>query len=501
MNQNHNSGTFKRFPLFELAAGLAVIVIIGINTSLAFRTINTQSENYRRVTNSGQVISTLKDLHLAILNAESGQRGYLLTEEEAYLVPYSTAIDNLGIRIAAVRALDVEIPEQEKSIQILLELTNKKMQMLQSTVNLALHDREKRAINIVMTGDGKQLYTEISGILQNLYSREFDYQARLYSQTVESERDARILFFVFIAVSCGLLIVVLLLLKSSLHSQRTHQRELESKALELEEKVEDRTRELTLYSRQLSRSNQELEEFAFVASHDLQEPLRKIRAFSDRIQKTYHENLDEKGVDYLRRLNTAATRMSSLIDDLLEFSRVKTQGKAFEKVNIDRLVEVVIDDLEIAILNSQATIKTEPLPEISADPTQMHQLFLNILSNAIKFHRPGIPPVIDISYQKAWQKRGEVDIASHQINIKDNGVGFDQQYADKIFIPFQRLHARDEYEGTGIGLAVCRKIVERHGGTISVQSSLGEGTEFIILFPVDGIDLEKDVEELLDESR
>jgi len=228
----------------------------------------------------------------------------------------------------------------------------------------------------------------------------------------------------------------------------------------------------------LEHSNRELKDFAYVASHDLQEPLRKIQAFGDRLKLKYAEVLDEKGRDYLERMQNAAHRMQILIRDLLNFSRVGTQGQAFLSVALSQIVKEVLGDLETTIEQTRATIEVGDLPIIQADPLQIRQLLQNLISNAIKFHVTEKPPVVKIEAKLLWET------ALVEIMVSDNGIGFEEKYLDRIFIPFQRLHGRQEYEGTGMGLAICRKIVERHQGNITARSSLGQGTTFVITLPI-----------------
>ena len=186
-------------------------------------------------------------------------------------------------------------------------------------------------------------------------------------------------------------------------------------------------------------------------------------------------------------MKNAAQRMSNLINDLLEFSRVTTRGKDFTDTDLNGVVADILSDLEIAINESGAQVHVDKLPVIQADKSQMQQLFLNLLSNAVKFRKAGTSPRIDISYEDVSEYSEElnVDTQWQVVTIKDNGIGFSQEYADKIFVPFQRLHGRSEYKGTGIGLSVCRRIVERHGGVINAQSIEGEGATFTIKLPVE----------------
>lgn len=231
----------------------------------------------------------------------------------------------------------------------------------------------------------------------------------------------------------------------------------------------------------LRRSNQELESFASIASHDLQEPLRKIEAFGDRLKQRYQAALGEDGQMYVERMQSAVKRMRALINDLLDYSRVTTKARPFAPVSLSEVLAGVLSDLQMRIESSGGEIVVGPLPTIDADATQIRQLFQNLIANALKFHRPGVPPRVEITAVATVSAAGEPRV---EIRVDDNGIGFDMKYAERIFGIFQRLHTRAEYEGTGIGLATCRKIVERHGGTITARSAPGEGATFIIELPV-----------------
>jgi len=230
---------------------------------------------------------------------------------------------------------------------------------------------------------------------------------------------------------------------------------------------------------ELRRSNSELEQFAYVASHDLQEPLRKIQAFGSRIQTNYGPQLGEVGTDYLDRVLNSASRMRQLIEDLLTFSRVTSNAQPFGSVDLRAIADGVLADLEIRIVQTQATVDLGPLPTIKADPLQMRQLFQNLIGNSLKFRKPEVVPEIRVTAELVAE-----EIPRWILKFSDNGIGFDEKYRDRIFQVFQRLHGRGEYEGTGVGLAICRKIAERHGGSITATSRLGEGATFIVSFPV-----------------
>jgi chemotaxis family two-component system sensor kinase Cph1 len=235
-------------------------------------------------------------------------------------------------------------------------------------------------------------------------------------------------------------------------------------------------RELKLTVEELARSNKELQDFAFIASHDLQEPLRKVQAFGDLVIRKYSQSLDEQGQDYLRRMQNSAARMQTLIDALLTYSRVATKAEPFTQVDLTLSARQALSDLELRVEATGATIELSNLPTIQADSSQMTQLFQNLISNAVKFHRPEEPPRIKIF--------SRTEAGWCEICVEDNGVGFQERHTQRIFTPFERLHGRSKYEGVGMGLAICRKIAERHGGRISATSTPGKGSTFIVTLPL-----------------
>ncbi len=239
---------------------------------------------------------------------------------------------------------------------------------------------------------------------------------------------------------------------------------------------------------ELTRSNTELQQFAYIASHDLQEPLRKVTAFGDRLTDKYASVLGDQGRDYLERMQGAARRMQTLINDLLSISRVTTKAQAFMRVDLGAIFRDVMSDLELRIQETGGHVEAKGLATIEADPLQMRQLLQNLIGNALKFHKKDTPSIVKVEgtfvCDNGSNPLSEVSgREGYQISIEDNGIGFDEKYTDRIFGVFQRLHGRDEYEGTGIGLAICRKIVERHRGAITAKSSPGQGTTFVITLP------------------
>jgi PAS domain S-box-containing protein len=234
---------------------------------------------------------------------------------------------------------------------------------------------------------------------------------------------------------------------------------------------------LRAHARELERSNRELEEFAYVASHDLQEPLRKIRAFGERLRDEWGDALGGDGRDYLARMEAAAGRMQALIHDLLQYSRVGRQRNPAVPVDLRALLHEVMADLEPRVRETGGQVETGTLAVVCADPLRMRQLLQNLVANALKFHRPGVPPRVTV---RAAEEEGGRNV---RLTVADNGIGFEPEHAERIFLPFQRLHGRSEYEGTGMGLAICRRIAETAGGSITAASEPGRGATFTVILP------------------
>ena len=316
----------------------------------------------------------------------------------------------------------------------------------------------------------------IVGLVAQVAFMSFSYQ--IFDGMFDVAHLLKKVSYVFVLV--GLLISMYHLFKQAEDSVEVIGRANE--ALRSENAARKQAEEaLRKYADELKRSNEELEQFASIASHDLQEPLRKIQAFGDRLLSKYGTALDERGRDYLTRMQGAASRLQGLIGDLLTLSRVTSKGRPFVETDLADVVREVLGDLEMQIERSGGQVEMSDLPTVEADPMQMRQLLQNLISNALKFRREDRPPSVRVygrvSHDGVAHK---VKSPAYQIHVEDNGIGFDEKYLDRIFKPFQRLHGRNAYEGTGIGLAICNKIVERHGGALTATSTPGTGTTFTI---------------------
>lgn len=240
---------------------------------------------------------------------------------------------------------------------------------------------------------------------------------------------------------------------------------------------EDFANRLKSSLRKLEQSNQDLEDFAFVASHDLREPLRKIHMFSDLLTQHLGAERDEKTMDYLERLRAAAKRMDMMVGDLLDLARIKSQGGKFEQFSLDQLLENLKSDLEEDLQKLGATLSLEPFGHLEGDPNQIRLLFVNLISNSLKYRKPDAPPQINI------RPKSGADHPELWLEVADNGIGFEPQHAETIFTLFKRLHGKESYEGTGIGLALCRRIAQRHGGSIEAMGAPGQGAVFTLRLP------------------
>jgi light-regulated signal transduction histidine kinase (bacteriophytochrome) len=259
-------------------------------------------------------------------------------------------------------------------------------------------------------------------------------------------------------------------------------------AEELEQRVSQRTEELRQANQQLISSNNNLQQFAYAASHDMKEPLRKIQSFSSRLQAVYGKEFDDNGSFMLNRIQDASNRMSLMIDDLLAYSRL-TAEMDFESVSLNELLTGVLADLEISIQEQNAEIISDPLPDVLGNAGQLAQLIQNLLTNAIKYRLPDQSPKVRITGAEVSKSEKEAlpallsDYTYIRLQIQDNGIGFDEKYTERIFQMFQRLHGRGEFSGSGIGLAICKKVVQNHHGYISAKSTQGEGSTFIVYLP------------------
>ncbi|QEH43917.1 PAS domain-containing protein [Chitinophaga sp. XS-30] len=326
------------------------------------------------------------------------------------------------------------------------------------------------------------------------YGREFETKEGTFNFLYEPLRDAEGQIEGVIMVSSEVTEEVKARRKSAEAEKKyaelkAVEKNLRETELQLEKHVEERTSDLRHANYNLKRSNSDLEQFAFIASHDMQEPLRKIRTFTALLENKLDNNLvDEDSRKYLHKIGDAAGRMRKLINDMLYYSRLSAAGNTFKTIDLNTLMQNVMNDFELLIQEKNAVVRCETLPDIQANPLQITQLFTNLLSNSLKFNNSPRPEIMITVRPLSAAQVANFEGLNHQLSYQrlefsDNGIGFDQRYAEQIFTIFQRLHTKNEYSGTGIGLALCKKIALNHQGNIFAYSGAGQGATFHVLLP------------------
>jgi signal transduction histidine kinase len=503
---------------------LFVSVIVGC---FAYNNILTQYEANKWRNHTHEVIKNIQLVESFLKDAETGQRGFLLTRKNSYLEPYELGLENVYGVIQALEGLTVDNNKQQIRIKKIKDLVDEKFKELTETIRLFVHNDESAALEIVLSDQGKDIMDNIRKELSFMTEEEERLLTIRTNKAIKSANNTKrtiffgtifsifIIFVVGFVMSKSITNPINVLIKSiellkkgkyptggavfnndeigllaqsfdemanSLESKDNLLSDEKKKLIDQNKKLaasqtamvnvlEDLTetkKELEELTFDLKRSNQDLEQFAYVASHDLQEPLRMVASFTQLLEKRYSEKLDEKANEYINYAVSGSKRMQKLIDDLLQFSRIGRKVAEFEDIDLNELVEEIKEDFQLKIKEKNAKIKYEILPLIKADRSQIKHVFQNFISNAIKFCEEN--PVICIDSKENDQE--------WEFQISDNGIGIEKKYLEKIFIIFQRLNTRKEYEGTGIGLALCKKLIENYGGRISVESEKDKGTTF-----------------------
>jgi signal transduction histidine kinase len=458
----------------KLIAGIAVAFALLISVeAISYRSV-LQNENDRQwVTHTHLVIEKLDAVLSNLIDAETGQRAFLLTGDRLFLDPYVAALPFVQKNVQDLQELTADNPIQQRSLQRLKPLVSAKLAYLRDSIDNRGRQPDLRP-NVPLDRIEKGRMDDIRSVLADMKSEEQRLLAERAKELTETSARTKSAIVLGHSLALFLLIFAGVVTFKEMAHRRAAEEHIQKLNADLEKRVAERTAQLAKYSEELQRSNIELQQFAYVASHDLQEPLRMVASFTQLLAKRYKEKLDDDARTFIAYAVDGATRMQTLISDLLSYSRVGSQGRAFERISCDQVLDRVLSNLKLLIAESGAAITRQPLPDVLADPQQLGQLFQNLIANAIKF-RGEIAPRVDITVSR---NREEWEIV-----VRDNGIGIAPEHAERIFIIFQRLHTRTEYPGTGIGLAVCKKIVERHGGRIWVEGSPGHGSAFYFTIP------------------
>ena len=493
-------------PVAGFALTFVVLILGAIisiwNTTQVYDSLDWVAHTHETMTRLQRFLSALRDV-------EASFRGYVIVGEQRFLDPYKNDVAQVHVHLAALRKLTVDNGDQQRRIAALTPRVQTYLNLVREGIEVRRTGGLEAAREFILTDKPREVIEDVRSRAAEMWDEE-DRLLALRNKKAQRSFWTALGASIVIVVLCLVTVsAAVYLVQQELGARRRAEMDLRLAQADLENRVRQRTAELSalngvlqqevgertraeatirleeqkvsVYARELERSNRELEQFAAVASHDLQEPLRKIQTFGDRLKTQFAGALSELGVDYLGRMLGAAGRMRSLIDDMLTYSRVARKPRVFAPVDLAEVAHEVIADLDGRLQLSGGRVELGPLPILEADKTQMRQLLQNMFANALKFRKPEEPPVVQVE--------SRVDGSSAEagpwweIQVRDNGIGFDNQYRERIFNMFERLHGRNEYEGTGVGLAICRRIVERHGGTISAQSALGQGALFKIRLP------------------
>ena len=454
-----------------------LLLLLGLGYG-SYQNVKQIIEDSGTVRHTVEVLMTIQTAYGDAVGAQSLERGFLLQPDADFGERYDQLRFDAHQQVVQLEYLVQDNPRQLERAKL---FDGKIAAIYRDTTFLSAKSHEQMLEGVRKTGvgTGEQLMADIVNVRDAMINDENLLLQIRTRRRDENVAQAGATFTLAAVLTLGLLIGFYWLFSHHMGTLARAHKSAEENRSELQRRVAEKERA----ERELQRSNRELQEFAFVASHDLQEPLRKIRAFADRLRTRSESGLDETSLDYLARMDSAATRMSELIEALLNLSRVTTKGQPFARVDLNEALAVVLDDIQERFNECHAQITITDLPTIDGDPIQIRQLFQNLISNSIKFKAPGRNPRIEISLVPI------PDPTSVSIRLRDNGIGFDPRHADRIFAVFQRLHGRGEYEGSGIGLAICRRIVNRHGGNITATSAPREGATFTIVLPKRQLDI------------
>ncbi|WP_232073986.1 sensor histidine kinase [Spirosoma aureum] len=457
----------------RIAFGFFVaMVLIASGFTLSFYSYNQYGNDTERVRHTYEVVGSLETILSLVKDVETGSRGYVLTNDTTYLEPYKIALTLLPVRLKQLHALMGDNALQVQRTTLLDQLVEAKLEVSQMRVKNRM---AKVPIVLKLSTEGRLRMDALRRHVAIMVDTERTLMEMRNRQAARSFRNTLIIIFTLSLLTFLSLVISYRLLEQELASRQQNEDQLRAYESRLKEQI-----------RQLEASNEELERFAFVASHDLQEPLRKIQSFANLITDRYGNLFDGDSLMFMDKIVHSAERMSKLIKDLLNFSRISNHQEEFKPVALATIVQRILDDQELRIKGLDVRLEVGQLPMIQAIGSQMDHLFTNLISNALKFTRADVQPLLRIQANPIDGSTYPELISGRlyfEITVEDNGIGFDEKYLDHIFKVFQRLHGKSEFEGTGIGLAICKRVTVSHHGHITARSQPGKGTTFIVVLP------------------
>jgi signal transduction histidine kinase len=434
----------------------------------------------RSVEHAREVQETVYDIQQTLADADIGRRGFAITGDASFLTPVEEAVVRAPQRVQQLRELMRDNPAQQENVQLLGRLVNERAEFLKQTAQIGRTSNDE--LEAMERSGGLEVSVQLHDVADRMIAEE--------NRVLRNRQQASAVAYVWMGFlfGAGVAATIVLLVwsyrvveryaaerdRAALTALAANQylQEQMAKVDRLNRELEDRVRARTA---SLERSNSDLQQFAYVASHDLKEPLRMITSYITALEESSREKLTPDERQFLSFASEGARRMQALINDLLAYTQAGAQDPARISAKLNDVLEQARYSLLESIRETAAEIVAEPLPELEVDPLKMSLVFQNLISNAIKFRRPGEKPRVQV--------RAERQGSEWRIEVHDEGIGFDQQYADKIFAAFTRLHSRGKYPGTGIGLAICKRIVEGHGGRIWAESNAGSGATFYFTLP------------------
>ncbi|MVM35954.1 hypothetical protein GO755_38430 [Spirosoma sp. HMF4905] len=474
-----------------------ISILLSLTANLSWRSNQQQRKLNEQVRHTYEIISKVEQVAALSRDIQTDARNYELTGRKDFLLTYQQARQQLPTQLQQLdQALSHE-PKEQALFRQLRQFIGQRMQVSERLF-AKRHQQTPSPTSEELLAEGRELLAQ----MRPLVSRLIEHQRTLAIWRRGKAQNAYEVTQRWIILSSIVSITVIALVFWILFRQLLRRIQNETKLAQYETELQNQLRQqqahnqaLDQLNQQLTRSNENLQQFAYIASHDLQEPLRKIHQFSDLLKTRYAAPSGEE-LNYLNRMQLAASRMSLLIKDLLTFSRISTSPAPDVSVSLQQVINDAIDNLSVTIGETQAQIQVGILPTVQGDPSQLGQLFQNLLSNAIKFSRKDqsgqqIAPQITIQATNLLANELPVTVkpvqsteAYYYIKVIDNGIGFDEKYTDRIFQVFQRLHGKGEFAGTGVGLAICQKVVTNHGGAITATSKPGEGATFSVYLPI-----------------
>tara|TARA_R110002072_G_scaffold105301_1_gene230089 strand:- start:38461 stop:39936 length:1476 start_codon:yes stop_codon:yes gene_type:complete len=474
--KNEKNPSIRQVKIYSIVTLLLIIIGSGVSYWTAGK-IEYYTDG---VMHTSDVLQRTDELYSSILERETNIRGYVLTGNEEFLTNYHQSHVNAESLLTQLQELTMDNARQQNNIEELRGLINSRVRTFEASITYM-----KEHGDLVGFMDPNKINNALSGytLIKEVVLRINDVENDLFLQRNQGlVNNINALPFIVGLISLFSITIGLMTFFSIYHYNKA-QLAANKEITLFQQKLRDQIK-------LLDDSNKELEQFAYVASHDLQEPLRKITAFSDLLKEQYSGKLEGEGDLYLSRITAAAVRMRRLITDLLEYSRAgRIENEKITSVKLSTVISDMLEDYEIAIQDKSAKITVGELPKVKGSDTEYRQVFQNLISNSLKFSKPSLNPEISITSENASDelinKYPSLNSSENYclIKVSDNGIGFEKTHAERIFSIFQRLHGKKEYEGTGIGLSITRKIIEKNGGVIFAESSAGNGAVFNIILP------------------